>query len=75
MVNLARKPLEDPRDELPIARRGEGEERIGAAIEAGAGSVDAVSEATGAGSSCGSCRPEIVRIIAQTQSKKVRHAA
>ena len=60
---------------LVCACRGVRADRIGAAIEAGAGSVDAVSEATGAGSSCGSCRPEIVRIIAQTQSKKVRHAA
>lgn len=60
---------------LVCACRGVRADKIGAAIAAGAGSVDAVSEATGAGSSCGSCRPEIARIIAQTQSKEVRHAA
>ncbi|MBA4011665.1 MAG: nitrate reductase [Phenylobacterium sp.] len=60
---------------LVCACRGVRADKIGAAIEAGAGTVDAVSEATGAGSSCGSCRPEIARIIAQTQSKEVRHAA
>ncbi len=60
---------------LVCACRGVRVDKIGAAITAGAGSVDAVSEATGAGSSCGSCRPEIARIIAQSQRKEVRHAA
>jgi assimilatory nitrate reductase catalytic subunit len=60
---------------LVCACRGVRADKIGAAIEAGAGTVDAVSDVTGAGSSCGSCRPEIARIIAQTQSKEVRHAA
>ncbi|WP_312166038.1 molybdopterin-dependent oxidoreductase [Phenylobacterium sp.] len=58
---------------LVCACRGVRADRIGAAIAAGAATVDAVSDATGAGSSCGSCRPEIARIIAQT--KEVRHAA
>ena len=58
---------------LVCACRGVRADRIGAAIAAGAGSVDAVSEATGAGSSCGSCRPEIARII--SQANEVRHAA
>ncbi|MCR5876164.1 molybdopterin-dependent oxidoreductase [Phenylobacterium sp. J426] len=49
--------------------------RIEAAIDAGAGSVDAVSEATGAGSSCGSCCPEIARLIATRAKPEVRHAA
>jgi assimilatory nitrate reductase catalytic subunit len=37
---------------------------IDAAIARGAGSVDAVSAATGAGTNCGSCRPELARMIA-----------
>jgi assimilatory nitrate reductase catalytic subunit len=37
---------------------------IGKAIAAGAGDVDAVAEATGAGTSCGSCRPELARLLA-----------
>jgi assimilatory nitrate reductase catalytic subunit len=60
---------------LVCACRGVRADKIGAAIEAGARTIDAVSDITGAGSSCGSCRPEIARIIAQTQSKEVRHAA
>ncbi|MBP6876433.1 MAG: nitrate reductase [Phenylobacterium sp.] len=59
---------------LVCACRGVRADKIGAAIAAGAGSVDAVSEATGAGSSCGSCRPEIARILTESQ-KEVRHAA
>jgi assimilatory nitrate reductase catalytic subunit len=38
--------------------------RIGAAIAGGAASVGAVGEATTAGTVCGSCRPEIARLIA-----------
>jgi assimilatory nitrate reductase catalytic subunit len=37
------------------------EARIDAAIAAGCGSLDALGEATGAGTSCGSCRPELAR--------------
>ena len=59
---------------LVCACRGVRADKIGAAIAAGAGSVDAVGEATGAGSSCGSCRPEIARILTESQ-KEVRHAA
>ncbi|MEW5687926.1 MAG: molybdopterin-dependent oxidoreductase [Pseudomonadota bacterium] len=46
--------------------------RIETAIAGGCASVDAVGEATGAGTSCGSCRPEIARMIA---AREVRHAA
>jgi assimilatory nitrate reductase catalytic subunit len=49
--------------------------RIEAAIAAGAASVDAVSEVTTAGTVCGSCRPEIARLIAAHAKKEVRHAA
>ena len=49
--------------------------QIAAAIAEGADSVDAVGEATGAGSNCGSCRPEIARLLKTTNAAEVRHAA
>jgi assimilatory nitrate reductase catalytic subunit len=54
--------------------------KITAAITAGAGSVDAVGTATGAGTNCGSCRIEIGRMLAsaaQANPKplETRHAA
>ncbi len=48
---------------------------IARAIEAGARDVDAVSDATGAGSSCGSCRPEIARILSATPRTEILDAA
>ncbi|MDO9430496.1 MAG: molybdopterin-dependent oxidoreductase [Phenylobacterium sp.] len=48
---------------------------IARAIEAGAHDVDAVGDATGAGSSCGSCRPEIVRILSATPRTEILDAA
>ena len=41
-----------------------GARQISSAIAAGAASADAVGAATGAGTNCGSCRPEIARMIA-----------
>jgi assimilatory nitrate reductase catalytic subunit len=38
---------------------------IGRAIAAGAKSVEAVGQATGAGTNCGSCRPEVMAMIAK----------
>jgi assimilatory nitrate reductase catalytic subunit len=46
------------------ACRGVRLQRIEAAIAGGADDVDQVSEATGAGAACGSCRPEIARLLA-----------
>jgi assimilatory nitrate reductase catalytic subunit len=43
-----------------------GAKAVQAAIAAGAASPDAVGAATGAGTNCGSCRPEIARMIAAT---------
>jgi assimilatory nitrate reductase catalytic subunit len=40
-----------------------GAKAVNAAIAAGAGTPDAVGAATGAGTNCGSCRPEIARMI------------
>jgi assimilatory nitrate reductase catalytic subunit len=58
-----------------------GAKTIASAIKAGADGVDAVAAVTGAGSNCGSCRPEIGRII-QAQTKpgakanpEAKHAA
>ncbi|MBS0362654.1 MAG: molybdopterin-dependent oxidoreductase [Proteobacteria bacterium] len=48
--------------------------RIETAIAAGAASVDAVGAATTAGTVCGSCRPEIARLIA-AQPARVAHRA
>ncbi len=48
---------------------------IAKAMEAGAVTVDAVSEATSAGSVCGSCRPEIGRLLKQASCSETRHAA
>lgn len=50
-----------------------GARAIDAAIAAGAASVDAVSATTGAGTNCGSCRPELVRMI--TAKRETAHAA
>jgi assimilatory nitrate reductase catalytic subunit len=49
--------------------------RIAAAIAGGAASVDAVSEVTTAGSACGSCRPEIARMLAAQPEKQIGYAA
>ncbi|MEO8115077.1 MAG: molybdopterin dinucleotide binding domain-containing protein, partial [Phenylobacterium sp.] len=58
---------------LVCACRAVRADRITAAIAQGAATVDAVGEVTGAGSACGSCRPEIARLI--RQAPEVRHAA
>jgi assimilatory nitrate reductase catalytic subunit len=60
---------------LVCACRGVRQARIQAAVTDGCATVDAVGEATSAGTACGSCRPEIARLIAQTTKPEVRHAA
>jgi assimilatory nitrate reductase catalytic subunit len=66
-------------DSSPIicACRGVRQSRIEAAVGAGQQTLDAVAEATAAGSACGSCRPEIARLIARSvvANPEVRHAA
>jgi assimilatory nitrate reductase catalytic subunit len=55
-----------------------GARAISAAVTAGAHTTDSVAAATGAGTSCGSCRPEIARMIAAarpTPAREARHAA
>ena len=56
------------------ACRGVRVRRIETAIAHGCGTVDAIGEATGAGAACGSCRPEIARLLAAAKGD-VRHAA
>jgi assimilatory nitrate reductase catalytic subunit len=48
---------------------------VQAAIAAGAVNPDAVGAATGAGTNCGSCRPEIARMIAATASAPAKEPA
>jgi assimilatory nitrate reductase catalytic subunit len=49
---------------------------VSAAIARGAGTTDAVGQVTGAGTNCGSCRPEIARMIAAApKSEEAFHAA
>jgi len=60
---------------MVCACRGVRQVKIEAAIAEGCGSLDAVSEATGAGAACGSCRPEIARLLAKSAKPEVRHAA
>ncbi|MDP3490613.1 MAG: molybdopterin-dependent oxidoreductase [Phenylobacterium sp.] len=57
---------------LVCACRGVRRPRIEAAIEEGASTLDAVGAATGAGTQCGSCRPEITRMLPASET---RHAA
>lgn len=73
---LVGRPLGRALDASPIvcACRGVRRSPIAAAVAQGCATVDAVGEATGAGTACGSCRPEIARLIATT-SEEVRHAA
>lgn len=48
---------------------------INRAAQEGACDVDAVADATGAGTSCGSCRPEIARMLAALPRPEIRDAA
>ncbi|CAN7253052.1 molybdopterin-dependent oxidoreductase [Phenylobacterium sp. LjRoot225] len=57
------------------ACRGVRQVKIEAAIAGGCGTVDAVGDATGAGAACGSCRPEIARLLGKAAKPEVRHAA
>jgi assimilatory nitrate reductase catalytic subunit len=74
---LIGRPPGAPFDSSPIvcACRGVRASRIDAALTSGCASVDAVGEATGAGTSCGSCRPEIARRLAADPPKEIRDAA
>lgn len=60
---------------MVCACRGVRQGRIEAAVAGGCASVEAVAETTGAGSACGSCRPEIARLLTHSPKPEVRHAA
>jgi assimilatory nitrate reductase catalytic subunit len=64
-----------PKGPIICACLGVRADRISGAIAAGAGSVDAIIDVTGAGSNCGSCRPEIARLLKETHQREARHAA
>ena len=50
-------------------------DRIAAAARAGARTLDAVADVTGAGTNCGSCRPEIARLVREAETLEIRDAA
>ncbi|MDP3737423.1 MAG: molybdopterin-dependent oxidoreductase [Hyphomonadaceae bacterium] len=64
-------------DSSPIvcACAGVSSRTIGAAVSAGACTLEAVGEATRAGVNCGSCRTEIARFIAEAPVPENRNAA
>jgi len=64
-------PVEDP-GSIVCACLKVGTRAVGKAIAGGAGSVEAVGAATGAGTNCGSCRVEIARMLS---SKELANAA
>ena len=64
---LAGRPATGPAPEPSVCVcHGVGAMTIAAAVADGCGSVDAVGARTKAGTGCGSCRPEIARILAQS---------
>ena len=64
---LAGRPATGPAPEPSVCVcHGIGAMTIAAAVADGCGSVDAVGARTKAGTGCGSCRPEIARILAQS---------
>ncbi|RAK63105.1 nitrate reductase [Phenylobacterium kunshanense] len=74
---LMGRPAGRTADLSPVvcACRGVRAGKIAAAISGGCCSVDAVGEATGAGTSCGSCRPEIARMLAAAPKPEIQDAA
>ena len=62
---LAGRPAAPAPDRGPIVCvcHGVGERAVAAAVGAGAGTVEAVGQATCAGTNCGSCRPLIARLL------------
>jgi assimilatory nitrate reductase catalytic subunit len=60
---LGRAPGVEDQGPLVCACMAVGARKIEAAIEAGAGDVDAIGETTRAGTNCGSCRTEIKRLL------------
>jgi assimilatory nitrate reductase catalytic subunit len=69
---LAGRPAEGPAPEAPVCIcHGVGSRAIHAAIAAGFKDVEAIGRATRAGTNCGSCRPEIRALLAETAAKEL----
>jgi assimilatory nitrate reductase catalytic subunit len=66
--------LVEPPGDLVCACMNVGSARISKAIAEGAGTIEAVGQATGAGSNCGSCRTEIARMLRRQPQREVVHA-
>jgi len=49
-----------------------GARKIETAVAAGTDTIDAIGAVTGAGTNCGSCRPEIARLIAANRKEKAQ---
>ncbi|MEL6618617.1 MAG: molybdopterin-dependent oxidoreductase, partial [Pseudomonadota bacterium] len=71
LAALAGAPPADQPDPGPTvcACLSVGRNRIRAAIAGGAATLDAVADCTGAGTNCGSCRPEIAALLIPTPSR------
>ncbi|HEY4028938.1 MAG TPA: molybdopterin-dependent oxidoreductase [Caulobacteraceae bacterium] len=77
MTLLAGRPAAPVADAGPMvcACLKVGARKIEAAVAAGAESVEAIGAVTGAGTNCGSCRPEIARLIAANRKERTKDAA
>ena len=62
----AKAPSAPLKGELVCSCARVGTGNITEAIEAGAGDLSALCEATGAGLACGSCRPSLSRLLAES---------
>jgi assimilatory nitrate reductase catalytic subunit len=63
------------RGPVVCACRNVGQRAIETAIDAGARDLDGLCAATGAGVTCGSCRPELKRTLQTRLAKETQHAA
>jgi assimilatory nitrate reductase catalytic subunit len=74
---LAGRPLDASADEGPIVCvcHQVGRKRIEAAIAAGASSAQAIGDGTRAGTNCGSCVPELRRLLGASRPTMTADAA
>jgi assimilatory nitrate reductase catalytic subunit len=72
---VGRAPGAADRGPLVCACRNVGLRAIEAAITAGACDLDGLGAATGAGTTCGSCRPELKRTLDRRRVRETQHAA
>ncbi|MBW8735211.1 MAG: (2Fe-2S)-binding protein, partial [Asticcacaulis sp.] len=73
-VLIGRLPGVEDQGPIVCACRGIGQRKIDDAIAAGCQSADAVGDVTSAGTQCGSCRPEIMRMIVRHKAKETTDA-